>query len=790
MAPVRVWAVVCSILALGACAYRADQVEMCPVSPPMPKEICGNWLDDDCNGMTDEGCECDPNDPRRVLCGNNTGACRASMVCGANGKFETCKSEVAASQDDPERCGESCTRCAFPNARATCEAGVCKLGACADPHVNLDGNVANGCEYVCPVTPRAPEEICGNRVDDDCNGKTDEGCECDPNDSRRVLCGDNAGACRATMVCGADGKLAGCQIEVGPSQTDPLNCGACGNRCAFANAGATCAAGACKLGSCDDGYANIDAIAANGCEYLCPVRPAVAEVCGNRLDDDCDGRTDEDCDCDPNDLRRVLCGNNAGACRATMVCAPNGKFGPCQVDVGPSPTDPLNCGACGNRCAFANAGATCVAGACKLGPCDAGYANLDGIAANGCEYLCPVRTAVAEICGNRLDDDCDGRTDEDCDCDPNDPRRVECGNNVGTCRSSMMCGPNGRFGACESQVAPAPFETCNGFDEDCNGKVDDNCVAPDGGAPSPDGGTGVDASGPAPPLVPFVVQSNTRDPGSHAQSVVCGKEDGITNAYSVVCARFPDGQFPYAQCIVEPPPAAPFDLDAFDADNQGKGVLEVRFCVRSVDGGPITGSLNLWYGPYPRRKVLKLIKESERQGLAPGCYVRSFRPQDADVSRFLVATGEKIVLEQIPEVCRFKTATEAAAYQFNGKWTSLSPQCAFSYKDAPLWLTAESCVVNVQAEVYRLGVTYFPDALKCAGSATCPYADRPRCALASDAPMCAQSPFYCDGLCQASCDGAGMPCEVHKPGGVICMSTIQCVNGGPVCPISGCGAAP
>jgi hypothetical protein len=80
--------------------------------------------------------------------------------------------------------------------------------------------------------------------------------------------------------------------------------------------------------------------------------------------------------------------------------------------------------------------------------------------------------------------------------------------------------------------------------------------------------------------------------------------------------------------------------------------------------------------------------------------------------------------------------------------------------------------------------------LKCVGTTSCPFSDRPRCAPASDAPMCASSSFYCDGLCQAVCEGAGTPCEVHKPGGLICMSTIQCVSGAPVCPVSGCAVTP
>src|SRR4029078_2521279 len=46
----------------------------------------------------------------------------------------------------------------------------------------------------------------------------------------------------------------------------PTHCGSCPTACAFASAGAACTAGVCGLGTCNAGYRNCDAIAANGCE--------------------------------------------------------------------------------------------------------------------------------------------------------------------------------------------------------------------------------------------------------------------------------------------------------------------------------------------------------------------------------------------------------------------------------------------------------------------------------------------------------------------------------------------
>jgi hypothetical protein len=44
-----------------------------------------------------------------------------------------------------------------------------------------------------------------------------------------------------------------------------------------------------------------------------------------------------------------------------------------------------NCGGCGVRCSAANATSTCAQGSCHIGMCNAGYADIDGVATNGCE---------------------------------------------------------------------------------------------------------------------------------------------------------------------------------------------------------------------------------------------------------------------------------------------------------------------------------------------------------------------------------------------------------------------
>ncbi|MCB9553613.1 MAG: hypothetical protein H6705_17365 [Myxococcales bacterium] len=59
----------------------------------------------------------------------------------------------------------------------------------------------------------------------------------------------------------------------------------------------------------------------------------------------------------------------------------------------------------------------CDDGACAIGACIAGYVDLDGLAATGCEYRCARRDGPDDC--DAIDGDCDGRVDEDaarCDC--------------------------------------------------------------------------------------------------------------------------------------------------------------------------------------------------------------------------------------------------------------------------------------------------------------------------------------------------------------------------------------
>ncbi len=83
----------------------------------------------------------------------------------------------------------------------TCSAGV---GACKNTGV-LECNAA-GSGTACSVQPGtpAPQETCGDNIDDNCNGVPDEGCACTPPETQD--CGSNVGECSfGTQTCAGDG---------------------------------------------------------------------------------------------------------------------------------------------------------------------------------------------------------------------------------------------------------------------------------------------------------------------------------------------------------------------------------------------------------------------------------------------------------------------------------------------------------------------------------------------------------------------------------------------------------
>jgi hypothetical protein len=242
----------------------------------------------------------------QVACDPGFGDCSAAPGCEAN---------LAA---DAAQCGACNNRCRFPNASARCVDGACALGTCVVGYADCNGVAADGCETNTAADPTNCG-LCSTR--------------CTAPAGRTAAC--LAGVCTVGATCAApladcDGLAAnGCEQNTTTSVTD---CGGCGRACNATNGAPACAAGACASIACRTGFGNCDANLANGCE---------AEF-------------------------------------ATSVA---------------------HCGRCASPCTFANASATCEAGACRPGTCASGFGNCDGNASNGCEVSLRTSAAHCGVCG-------------------------------------------------------------------------------------------------------------------------------------------------------------------------------------------------------------------------------------------------------------------------------------------------------------------------------------------------------------------------------------------------------
>ncbi|MEM1414717.1 MAG: putative metal-binding motif-containing protein [Myxococcota bacterium] len=251
-------------------------------------------LDEDCDGMANEGCECVTGLDQ--FCGESgaLGVCAGGLRSCTDGTLGPCSVTPGSELCDAARLDEDCDGernedCACVNGdRQTCAVALGRLGACA---LGFTDCIA-GSWSVCSVV--AASEVCdAARVDEDCDGTPNEGCACDDGDVEP--CGSNVGACApGTQVC-SGGTFGPCTGDVRPAtevcdgSVDEDCDGTVDNGCACTN-GTTRPCGLTAVGACELGTETCAEGAWGSC--IGEVAPRSSEVCGAG-DADCDGRVDE-----------------------------------------------------------------------------------------------------------------------------------------------------------------------------------------------------------------------------------------------------------------------------------------------------------------------------------------------------------------------------------------------------------------------------------------------------------------------------------------------------------------
>ncbi|MCC6621381.1 MAG: PQQ-binding-like beta-propeller repeat protein [Deltaproteobacteria bacterium] len=378
---------------------------------PSGEEACGDAIDNDCDGQTDElgaaGCV----EYRRDSDGDTFGAGEGRCLCAPAAPFTQLRggdcddAARAVNPEAPEACNgkdDNCDQVVDEAGALGCETfwldadldgfGLEAESACLCAAELPYGAARTGdCDDASPFVNPEATEVC-NLVDDDCNGATDEGVEgtCSP----FFYDGDGDGwglAGDSRCLCGPDGMYR-----------------------------------ATKAGDCDDAVAS--------------THPFAGETC-NAVDDDCDGGTDE---------------AGAQGCTTRYHDADDDGFGR---------TADARC-----LCAAADPYTASVGGDCD-----------DAVSA--------VNPAADEVC-NDADDDCDGVTDpagaDGCVARLRDSDRDGFGVTGDTlCLCDAVppfdAAQGGDCNDADPTASPAASETCNGKDDDCSGVADDpgtqGCVA-------------------------------------------------------------------------------------------------------------------------------------------------------------------------------------------------------------------------------------------------------------------------------------------------------------------------
>ncbi|MCB9654246.1 MAG: VWA domain-containing protein [Deltaproteobacteria bacterium] len=364
-----------------------------PSAYPGAPEICGDGVDNDCDGFADEDVDedgdgyttcdgdcddrfdsihpgatevcdgfnndCDPVppkgacDPANTACTYHAQCC--SGLCGASGRCETCGAQGVACSVDGDCCAGLCN----PN------------GKCASPideGFDLDGDNATTCQNDCddhdPTRSPFLREVCGNGVDDDCDGVVDP--ETDNDKDGYTFCGGDCNDFNRSVHPGA--------LEVCDDQDNDCD-GVFDYDEGFDldhDGWLSC------FGDCDDNNPNIN--------------PDIREQIDG-IDNNCNGLVDEGQDDKDGDGFSYLCGDCDDS---------NPEIGPQAWDICDSQDND-----CDGRIDFDPWGVR----TCKT--CN----DVDGDGVTDCDGDCDdleprVRPGGTEVCDG-LDNNCDGKIDLD-----------------------------------------------------------------------------------------------------------------------------------------------------------------------------------------------------------------------------------------------------------------------------------------------------------------------------------------------------------------------------------------
>ncbi len=461
----------------NACAaVYPDSVLDCddgdPQVNPFRAEDCGNGIDDNCDGLTDQDSDNDGDNVTTCSgdCNDDDSAVYPGAIEVCNQADDDCDGQVDDGFDldadgffDGDDAGcqvqyptldcDDGDPAVHPGAPELCDAADDDCDGDVDEDFDLDADgwfdgddtgcqstyADLDCDDLAPAVNPTVTELC-NLVDDDCDGTVDDGFD---GDADGFVDGDVPG-CAANY--GADADCDDGNVDVFPGA--PEACNGIDDGCD----------GLVPLTEIDndaDGYVECDppvdhvdpTVGGGDCnDGSSAISPGAAEVC-NELDDDCDGDADEDFDADQDgwpDASVPTCQANLGT---GLDCD--------DADPLVNPDQPEICDGQDQDCDVAIDEDFDLDGD--------GFLTDDVSAGCAALYLdCDdddpaVGPFSFEDCSNGIDDNCNGSIDEDEDLD---------GDGATTCGDDC----NDADGA----VHVGASEVCDGLDQDCDGLVDED----------------------------------------------------------------------------------------------------------------------------------------------------------------------------------------------------------------------------------------------------------------------------------------------------------------------------
>ena len=482
-----------SCLGWSTCDAEKGWID-CTADTPA-QELC-DGLDNDCDGVIDNGLEAPPCEKQEGVCANSV------KTCGGTKNWLNCGTGTLPDSYEP--------------VELSCDGLDNDCDGSADMiDVDKDGHIAaacggDDCDDLNPISYKGAVEFCGDGADNDCSG-TAEDKDADNDGHIDVACGgddcnDNSALAKPGLseVCG-DGLDNDCDggIDNKDSDDDTFLDPACGgNDCNDSDAGINplakeqcdmvdndCDGVVDKIDIDNDGHISL-ACGGDDCDDLNPLSyPGATEFCGDGADNDCSG-TAEDKDVDNDGQIDVACGgtdcnDNSSLAKAGLeeVCG-DGLDNDCDGSIDNKDVDndsflDPKCGGtdCNDKEKSVHPGA--------VEQCDGldndcngtvddkdldGDGFIDVACPNGSDCdddAISVNPGMDEVCGDdgQVDEDCSGKDgDKDVDQD-------------GQTDANPLCDAGTDCDDYDSNVYKGAVEIYDTKDSDCDGTVDEGLIA-------------------------------------------------------------------------------------------------------------------------------------------------------------------------------------------------------------------------------------------------------------------------------------------------------------------------